>query len=1102
MKYRRDRRYLIYNKNGGYSTIEALITIGFSVVLLAVFFSSITNFYTVYDRPDIDLNAKSIDILEMLLGSPGQGLNNNRNWEDAVDDAETLGLGTDPTVEYGIYYVTSNGNIIIFSRYSFSNDIGIVENCFLAGTKVLMADDTYKNIEEINEGDIVRCYDKESNEFTSGIVTKVFYYTEEEILSDHYLVINKQLCVTLDHKFYLNGEWIRAEDLKIGDKLFSSLTDGIISSIEKIYEKKPLYDLEIAVYHNYFVAMDTINVLVHNAAKERIPIAEFTWFDCDGPFNSGQDIAFDASLSENLGNLEEAKYTWWFNWSPGSGFMNGFEVTGDPTIIHKYGDNEPHLVKLMVTAGSESAEPVGSDMCIYIVQANKFIPPDINPDTETDLAFYFETGNTTFMPYDENHYVEYTPLNIVGPSTTGYYLYEIKEKTNSPYMILDYDKITSLMGVYYYTAKSSLGFDTQENSVYDFNIAISGSNTQIVPSYGATYDSSNIVALYTSSREVIIYHPPQDLSMDYMINFPEELPYYEKGRITVRVFIGGEAPNYPPFTPHDPDPANGATLVPWTKTLSWIGGDPNGDPVKYDVYFGTTNPPITKVSDNQSGTTYDPPGEMEPGTKYFWQIIAWENQNNSTASPVWSFTTHPNRNPDTPRDPTPAHSSTEIPVTDVVLSWICDGDPDEIWNDTVTYDIFFGTLSPSGSGEGPGGSETFPLTLILNDTTNTYCNLLNVIGEPRLKYYEKYSWRVIAKDKHGGYASSPIWNFTTAEKGLDQYNTKGSDEGLNTPGQYLGQTLIVGKTGSLTKINLSLNHYFLFPPMFPENIEVAIYEGEDPEAGVGEWLSGATIPSWDEPSNEYIWKNVTLNKPINVTEGEPLFIVVNSTEIRDYIWEHSGSVMSSGGGTEPQTPTPGYNYPDGMPYISPDGTNWQRAEEEIRNGDFLFKTYVFRTPELDQPSQPLEQPGIGIELPLGLAQTFTPEISGDLMKVNLSLIFKSGTPHNLNVTIIEGMPNKENNEVLAYGIIEAFSDDGSFVWKEVNFSVYPPYLEAGELYSIIIEPDFMGSMGNYLWEYIDGVAYTGMGFSYDGFDWNPVRPEIDFIFATYMDEID
>ena len=164
MKYRRDRGYLIYNKNGGYPTIEALITIGFSVILLAVFFSSITNFYTVYDRPDIDLNAKSVDILEMLLGSPGQGLNNNRNWEDAVDDVETLGLGTDPTVEYGIYYVTSNGNVIIFSRYSFSNDIGIVENCFLAGTKVVMADESYKNIGDIEVGDMVKSYDVATGE--------------------------------------------------------------------------------------------------------------------------------------------------------------------------------------------------------------------------------------------------------------------------------------------------------------------------------------------------------------------------------------------------------------------------------------------------------------------------------------------------------------------------------------------------------------------------------------------------------------------------------------------------------------------------------------------------------------------------------------------------------------------------------------------------------------------------------------------------------------------------------------------------------------------------------------------------------------------------
>jgi hypothetical protein len=436
MKRRRDRGYLIYNKNGGYPTIEALITIGFSVVLLSVFFSSLTNFYNVYDRPDIDLNAKSIEILEMLIGSPGQGLNNNRNWEDSEDEVITVGLGTDSTVEYGIYYVSINGDVIIFSRYSFTDDIGIVENCFLAGTKVLMGDNTYKNIEEVNEGDSVKCYDNENDIFTSSKVTQVFHYPKDEMASDYYLEINKQLCVTPDHKFYLNNEWIKADDLKIGDKLFSPMQNSIIFSIEKIYEKRSIYDLEVSNYHNYFVAMNTDDVLVHNAAEEEFVIADFTWFDCDGPFKGERRLAFDASISKYIGNLEDATYTWWFDWNPS--MENCFpcyshQAKGDPTAIWDTPpppDDEPHHVKLLVNTGSEGAGGGGEDVCIKTVQANKYISPDINPGTETDLSFYFETGNTTFLPYDKNRYVEYTPLNIAGSG--GYYLYEIKEKSNSP----------------------------------------------------------------------------------------------------------------------------------------------------------------------------------------------------------------------------------------------------------------------------------------------------------------------------------------------------------------------------------------------------------------------------------------------------------------------------------------------------------------------------------------------------------------------------------------------------------------------------------------------------------------------------------------------
>ena len=89
-------------------------------------------------------------------------------------------------------------------------------------------------------------------------------------------------------------------------------------------------------------------------------------------------------------------------------------------------------------------------------------------------------------------------------------------------------------------------------------------------------------------------------------------------------------PNQPPNTPSNPSPSNGATGVSVTDDLSWTGGDPDGDSVTYDVYFGTTSPPL-KVVSNQSSTSYNP-GTMNYLTTYYWKIIAWDNHSANTIS--------------------------------------------------------------------------------------------------------------------------------------------------------------------------------------------------------------------------------------------------------------------------------------------------------------------------------------------------------------------------------------------------------------------------------------------------------------------------------------
>jgi len=98
--------------------------------------------------------------------------------------------------------------------------------------------------------------------------------------------------------------------------------------------------------------------------------------------------------------------------------------------------------------------------------------------------------------------------------------------------------------------------------------------------------------------------------------------------------------NGAPDIPYDPHPTHGASWVETNDVLSWKCNDPDGDSLKYDIYFGTSEtPPLIKP--NHDSKSYDPFGsnDMQPLTKYFWQIKAKDNHGGESISPVWNFTT-------------------------------------------------------------------------------------------------------------------------------------------------------------------------------------------------------------------------------------------------------------------------------------------------------------------------------------------------------------------------------------------------------------------------------------------------------------------------------
>ena len=165
--------------------------------------------------------------------------------------------------------------------------------------------------------------------------------------------------------------------------------------------------------------------------------------------------------------------------------------------------------------------------------------------------------------------------------------------------------------------------------------------------------------------------------------------------------------NTPPNPPSNPNPANGATGVDVNADLSWTCTDPDGDPLTYDVYFGTITPPPL-VSAGQSPSTYDP-GQMNFEQTYYWKIVAWDNHGASTPGPIWQFTTEkkPNSAPEKPEKPS-GQTQGKINVEYTYLTTTTDIDGDSIYYNWSWGDgTYSGWIGPYGSGVTAIGRKTW-----------------------------------------------------------------------------------------------------------------------------------------------------------------------------------------------------------------------------------------------------------------------------------------------------------------------------------------------------------------------------------------------------------
>jgi len=131
-----------------------------------------------------------------------------------------------------------------------------IYSCFLKGTQVLLADGSYKNIEDVKVGDTVMSYDTALGTFVGA---KVLMTPISQ--TGNWFYVNETLKVTPGHPIYANGDWKMSDQLRIGDQLMNANGELItVVSIKPVTEDVDVYDL-FTEYPNDFFAQ---NFLVHN----------------------------------------------------------------------------------------------------------------------------------------------------------------------------------------------------------------------------------------------------------------------------------------------------------------------------------------------------------------------------------------------------------------------------------------------------------------------------------------------------------------------------------------------------------------------------------------------------------------------------------------------------------------------------------------------------------------------------------------------------------------------------------------------------------------------------------------------------------------------
>lgn len=198
--------------------------------------------------------------------------------------------------------------------------------------------------------------------------------------------------------------------------------------------------------------------------------------------------------------------------------------------------------------------------------------------------------------------------------------------------------------------------------------------------------------------------------------------------------IGSVPPPPPPAAPILISPADGATGVSTSPTLTW---NASSGATSYEAQLAT-DPGFTNLVIDRTGLTGTSTTVtgLAPSTLYYWRVNASNAGGTSPWSTVWSFTTGAGSPPAAPTLVSPANGASNVSRT-----------PTLVWNASAGATSYRVQVSTSS---------TFTTTVFdQSGITSTSVTL------PTLNAKTRYYWHVNASNLNGTSGWSSTWNFRT-----------------------------------------------------------------------------------------------------------------------------------------------------------------------------------------------------------------------------------------------------------------------------------------------------------------------------------------------------